>query len=185
MRENGWSPWNISAEHPNLTAKVAAAPTVVFPAAASPSHLREETPTSADFTPSQYPCRSSRDDAFAIDMGLPSPPPPVNITRLSPAAFDASLPSPSSAPAQFPPMTEKERFRAAMENGITKTPTKAHRSMTAPLPQTGANSGTPMGGSRPEGDEATEALRKQQQFKEDLQRQIQENKRLKQLEAER
>lgn len=171
LRENSSFPANPS-EPPPPSPLPKALPS---PLASPTRHNQQPSNLSIEYNA----CYSPKDDKFPIDMGLPSPPPPVH-TRLSP---QPSLPSPSSAPATFPPMTKKERFIAAMESGITRTQPKAHRSATAPVPVVAAV--TPTWHARSDDDEAAEALRRKEKFKEDLEKQIQENKRLKQIEAER
>ena len=89
--------------------------------------------------------------------------------------------SPKSAPPPSQLMTEKERFIASMEHGITRTPTYAHRSLSFPAHMHYSATRA----AEEEQHESAEALRKRQNFKADLEIQIQEKKRQKALELEK
>ena len=91
-----------------------------------------------------------------------------------------------------PPLSEKDKFIAAMESGLSPAAAaaagKSHRSMTAPPLLVHTVSGvvaTPLGRTRSAEEEALETLLRQQHFKDDLQHQINEKKRLQALEKER
>ena len=122
---------------------------------------------------------------------MPKAPPPILTGR--PAFSQEPTYSPPAVTPFNQQMSEKERFIASMEHGITLSPTYARRSVTLPAPlypSTARTSGAavsamPLARSRTAEEEEAEALRRQQSFKNDLEIQIQEKKRQKALELER
>jgi len=124
------------------------------------------------------PSTNNKDDGTVTDISLLKGPPPILTGR---TVVREESPSPNSAPPLSQQMTEKERFIASMEHGITRSPTYAHRSLT--LPAHVYNSATRA--AEEEQEESAEALRRQQNFKADLEIQIQEKKQQKALELEK
>jgi hypothetical protein len=115
-----------------------------------------------------------------MNISLAKAPPPV-LTGRPAIEIPRSLTAPPPLHPSQQQMTEKERFIASMEHGITRTSTYSHRSMTLPAPVHPSTARA----AEDKQEESAVALRRQQNFKADLEIQIQEKKRQKALELEK
>ncbi|KAH7624085.1 hypothetical protein NADE_008897 [Nannochloris sp. 'desiccata'] len=138
----------------------------------------EDSPIAMGMPITGSPFANNNDHGAVMDISLLRAPHPILTGR---TGVSEEFRSPKSAPPLSQQMTEKERFIASMEHGITRTPTYAHRSITLPAPVYYSAARA----AEEKQEESTEAFRRQQNFKADLEIQIQEKKQQKALELEK